>query len=191
MAGQDRTNQYLKEARSVSRAGQRVIPFYDDCIFGGCGYSVETIFSVTNGESFNIVFDPSGIDSDKRLTVFPTAWNVSTDIITVNLGICASYTGGTEISYTNRNYYYASSKPGQSVLKRGATLTDFVAGNTNIQVGTESGFLNPGGGSASGGGITILDKSLIYVFSFTAPAALTLGVFIRWFESPINEEFGY
>lgn len=187
MSGQCRTNQYLKAAKTSVRDGLLTVTPGDDAVFVGEGFAIETVFSVANAENFNLVFDPTSL-GDKRLTVFPTRWATSNGTAIINLGTCSDYSGGTEVVSLNKHYNFDSA---ESVVTRGATLTDHVVGPTNILVGTATQGANLGGGTnTGGGGISILDTSLIYVFSFTAAADLSLGTYIQWFEVDGGSEIG-
>jgi len=170
----------------------QIINSIDSNALRGRTYDIEVVESVGNGATVNFVIDPKNMDSDKRLVARPTKWATSTESVIVTLGVCSSYTGGTAITPVNRNYFYQTSNPAKVKIIYNANLTGYVAGSTQILVGTEGTNQNAGGGSYAGNDIIVLDTSLIYVFSVSAaPSALNLGVYIGWLENVKNPELGF
>lgn len=169
---------------SFSKDAFITTPYSDDYILRGNGFSLEYVFDVGSGDNaFDLVFDTSAF-TRSALVAYPTIWNVSKGHGIVTLGVCDSYSGGTEVTPTNRNSAFASLWPAQTVFKYDVTPTNFVAAPTKILVGTEASPVASGGGLKEGKLPIWLSTGLRYVFRFDNRAGddIVLGTAIYWYE---------
>lgn len=164
-----------------------------DCIKCGKMYSVEKVVNYSATDTAYHVIDLRALGAkNKRFTAYPTIFATSNDSVTMTLGTVTGYSGGTEVTPTQRNYYYAESRPSDCVIKYNVTPTGFASLGIERLVGVESAFLNSGGGSATPGRHIILDPSKIYAYKMSAaPADLSLYIFIEWLESDQNPDLGF
>ena len=84
----------------------------------------------------------------------------------------------------NKNYNFSASYPSEVTFKTDITPTDYVAGQTNILVGSDSSNQSSGGGSNISGTPQVLQTGFKYVFrvSNNAGKDIKLGFKIDWYE---------
>jgi hypothetical protein len=153
--------------------------YQDDSIVSGDGYIIEYTFAIGTSETIYVEVNPKAM-VEKRLTVLPTGWGMSASYALVTLGVCSACSGGTAVTFLNRNYYFASSKPADTLCNVNATPTDAVDSPIRFVVGTATHGVNIGGGSYNAGGIQILDPTLDYYFKVanqtTTPGIVTMNI---------------
>ena len=155
------------------------------------GYShyVEKVYPMASTDVIKyIVLDPTSMVNE-NLRSFPSFWSTTCGDVTINLGTCTAYSGGTEIVPLNRldggnpavvKYYWDVPE---------ANLIDLTFPSDGFDVtlvGTTGTNQSSGGGSLTGKLERILDASLIYVFRISNNSAenIKLGTNIIWFEIP-------
>jgi uncharacterized FAD-dependent dehydrogenase len=156
-------NQYLYQQCTHSGNAVLTSTYHDDCIVAGDGYIIEYTFNLASNATIYVEVNPTAM-VDKRLTVFPTDWGMSASYALVTLGVCSSCSGGTAVTFLNRNYYFASSNPAATLCNVNATPTDPVDSPIRFVVGTATQGVNIGGGTYHSGGMQILDPTLDYYF---------------------------
>ena len=127
----------------------------------GYFYSIENIQPLASEGTSYIVFDPATNWGKSKLKSFPTYWHTTVGRAVVTLGVVDSYSGGTELTPTNRSWNYNGS---DTVVVKGATVVNFQASDTVIGVGGVSTNQAGSGDTKQGGREIDLDPSLIYAF---------------------------
>ena len=150
----------------------------------GCCWYAENVYPILTGTTVDLVLDASGMT--KLLRSFPTSWATSSGPVTITLGTCTSYTGGTEITPINRK---AGANSREVEMYLGATITGGVfPPYPTILVGSASTQQNSGGGITKGSLPIILDNNTIYVFRITNNSGDDISLYsdIIWFEIPVS-----
>lgn len=177
-------NQGLLNPLSYTKNAILSTNYSDNYIAQGKGFSIEYVVTVTDSDSeFDVSFDTTNVDRD-YIIAYPTAWNTSTGSCIITLGTCTSYTGGTELTPTNKNLDFSTLYPSQTIFKYDVVPTEFSASPTKILTGTESTPQASGGGKNQSNLPQWLTKGLKYIFRVEnkAGADIDLGFGIYWFE---------
>jgi len=136
-------------------------PHEHDYIFQGKCFTVETFFTIASANTeYDIVFDTTACVH--RIVALPTFWGVNAGDVTINLGTCSSYTAGTAIIPTNRSD--ESENTADVIFKYDVTPVDYVAGSTNILIGSKSTNQSSGGSLLRGELPRILKNDNLYLF---------------------------
>jgi hypothetical protein len=115
----------------------------------------------------------------------PTTWATTAGPVIITLGVCDSYTSGTELTPTNRNYAFQTFYPSEITVKYDVTPTGFSPSETEILVGTSATNQNSGGGSVSGTLPIVLETGLKYIFRVNNGSGenISLYAIIDWYET--------
>lgn len=178
-----RIAELLENLKSADGLAVRVATYEQDYIFSGKCFSIESFVSISSGNTdFDIVFDTTGMS--RQLVAMPTNWFTTAGDVTINLGSCSSYSGGTEIVPTNRNYEFATAYPSQVTFKHDITATGHVAGSTNLLIGSAATNQNSGGGGLEGRLPIVLETGLKYVFRVANNSGqdIKFSFLIFWYE---------
>lgn len=177
--------EYLKDQASYDADALVTTQYEENTTVSGYAYIVENYFSLAGSATSYIQVDPSAM-SNTRFTVLPTAWGCSASYLAVTLGTASAFSGGTTITSLNRNYYFATSRAADTVVKRNVTPTGAVDTDISWVVGTAVQGVALGGGDRISGGIQILDPTLKYYFKIVnqTGTATVVTARIKWFETP-------
>ena len=157
----------------------------DYVIDNGFFYTVENVITIASAGNADIVIDPLLIPEGVSFISEPTFWNTTAGPVIITLGVADSYTGGTEITPTNRNY---QGDAANTVFKTAVTPTGFAASQAKLLVGSSSTPQSSGGGSLSGENIILLDPDLIYIFNVDNQSGeeIQIGFRIEWAEIDLD-----
>ena len=179
-----RTEQtYTSQPMSYSGGEALVTMPADNYIFSGNSFSVEYTVDIASGNAeYDIAFDTTGMT--RTLVALPTKWANTAGWVTISLGACTSYTGGTELSVINREYRFQSSYPTQTTVKYDVTPTGFSASDTLLLIGFSSTNQTSGGGSFSSDYPIVLEPGLKYIFRANNGSGENIKLFfgLSWYE---------
>ena len=185
-------HQYLNQQKTFTGDAVLTSNYYDDAVVAGMGYTLETVFTLASNATVYLEVNPKAL-SGKRFTVLPTGWGISASYAKVTLGTCASCSGGSTLTFLNRNYYYLTSRPAGTTLRINAVPTTPTDSPISFIIGTEAAGKELGGGTLQTGGIQILDPTLDYYFKVVNQGDIDalVSVNIKIYETPIDTIFGY
>ena len=170
----------LVDSLSYQKNALIATTYADDYVFQGKCFGIENFVTISNADTeFDIVFDTTNVNKD--LVALPTKWFTTAGDVNVNLGSCSSYASGTEILPTNRNYQGTDS---EVIFKYDVTPTAYVAGSTNLLVGSAATNQNSGGGGLEGSLPIILETGIKYIFRVAnnSGAEIKFAFMIYWYE---------
>jgi hypothetical protein len=111
----------------------------------------------------------------------------------VTLGTADACSGGSAITFLNRNAFYRTTKPAKTLCNVGVTPTNPIDSQVRSVIGTAVQGVSLGGGNYKAGGIQILDTTLDYYFkveNMTAtPCTVTMNIQI--YETDLDPEHGF
>lgn len=171
------------DSGSGARTAHVTTSYEENYIFAGNCFTTETVYSVGTGDTaYDIVFDATSVT--KTLVALPIAWSTTDGPVIITLGTCTSYTGGTEVTPTNRNYAYQATNPAEVVFTYDAATTGYSAGPMQFLVGVSGSFLNSGGGSIASSLPIILELGVKYVFRVDNQSGDNISLYsdINWYE---------
>ncbi len=171
------------KSATTTRDGIVTATYAERYVLEGKAFSIETVLDIASGNSeYDIAFDTTNVT--RQLLAVPTFWATTAGVVLVNLGSCTSYSGGAEITPTNRHYAYASSYPAQTAFKSDVTPTGYAAGDTNLLVGSSATNQNSGGGSYIGNYPIVLETGIKYIFRINNQSGEAIKLFpvINWVE---------
>lgn len=180
---QNKIAELLERSAAASFNGLRTTDYATDYIFRGKSFGIENLVIIDFGDlTYDIVFDTTGMT--RSLVALPTAWYTSAGDVTINLGSCDSYTGGTILPITNRNYAFSSSYPSEITFKYDVIPTGYSAGSTNLMVGSAATNQNSGGGGIKGTLPIVLETNIKYIFRVANNAGVEVkfAFAIFWYE---------
>ena len=174
----------LSKALSSSKTGIVTTSFADNAIAEGKGFTIEYVFPIGAADhTYDLVFDTTAFTRGEFIS-FPTVWATSAGPVVITLGVCDSYTLGTEIVPTNRNHNFKGSYPAEIVFKYDVTPVNFQAADTKILVGSAATNQDSGGGAISGSLPIWLETGLIYIFRCDNLSGDPISLYLlnSWFE---------
>jgi len=183
---------YLNDQSTFSGDAVLTSTYADDAIVQGYGYIVETTFPLGASATAYIEVNPTAM-VNQRLTVQPTQWGITASNIEVTLGVANAFSGGTAITFINKNYAFSTSRPAKTICKINATPTTPIDSQIKFMVGTTVSGAVRGGGNFEGGGIQILNPILIYYFKVVnqTSTAGVVSMSLQIFETPVDPAHGF
>lgn len=161
MAGQDRTNQYLRWVRSNARDGILTTDYANDYIARGYAFALEENFTIGIGATLYMLIDYStytdfsiaNTDNTKEprvgaVFILPPRMGTTAGPVYVNVYRGGDYSGGTATLYSKRNTL--SDIDPQITITTDATGTDEGDHVLSYLVGSASTNQNSGGATKEG-----------------------------------------
>ena len=173
----------VDNSASAERTAHVMTTYEQNYIFTGNSLKIETVFAVGSADAeYDISFDTTGMS--RQLIALPTTWATTAGPIIITLGVCTSYSSGTEITPTNRNYAFQTSFPSEVTFKYDVTTVEYAASPTVILVGTSATNQSSGGGSTTGTLPIVLETGLRYIFRVNNGSGEAISLFgnIEWYE---------
>jgi hypothetical protein len=161
MAGQDRSNQYLRRVRSNAADGILTTDYANDYIARGYGFALEENFSISSGSTLYLLIDYStytdfSISSTDNIAearvgvvfVLPPRMATTAGPVQVNVYRGGDYSGGNATLYSKRNTL--SDIDPQITMTEGASGTDKGTLVLSYLIGSSSTNQDSGGGVKEG-----------------------------------------